>query len=74
MPPFSLPTAQPAVAAVEVADDGAATTVLDSSPGIGHGHASMRERAAICGGTVRIGPRAGGGYAVEARLPLAGSV
>jgi signal transduction histidine kinase len=32
----------------------------------------MRERAAAVGGTTHIGPRAGGGYQVTARLPVHG--
>jgi signal transduction histidine kinase len=32
----------------------------------------MRERVDVCGGELRTGPRAGGGYAVRARLPVAG--
>ena len=37
----------------------------------GHGLRGMRERLAACRGTLRAGDRAQGGYALEARLPLA---
>jgi signal transduction histidine kinase len=35
-----------------------------------HGIIGMRERASMFGGSLRAGPRPGGGYEVEARLPL----
>jgi signal transduction histidine kinase len=58
---------------VEVLDDGSEDGERRPTPGGGHGHANMRERAAMCGGTVRVGPRPGGGYAVTATLPTNGS-
>jgi signal transduction histidine kinase len=55
---------------LEVRDDGhgpiGPTTV-------GHGLTGMRERAAMHGGTLRVGPGQRGGYTVHAELPLGAS-
>jgi signal transduction histidine kinase len=52
---------------LEIADDGRALPHGESG---GHGLAGMRERVALYGGELDAGPRAGGGYAVDAHLPL----
>jgi signal transduction histidine kinase len=54
------------VVELRVVDNGAGRA--EPGPG-GHGHVGMRERAALYGGTVEVGPRPGGGYAVHAVLP-----
>ncbi|MEV5357031.1 sensor histidine kinase [Streptomyces sp. NPDC052693] len=38
-------------------------------PGAGHGLIGMRERAKLYGGTISVGPRTGGGFAVRLTLP-----
>ncbi|TML30520.1 MAG: sensor histidine kinase [Actinobacteria bacterium] len=50
---------------VRVADDGIGGVAED-----GNGIAGMRARAAALGGTLTAGPADGGGFLVEARLPL----
>ncbi|BDZ44139.1 sensor histidine kinase [Naasia aerilata] len=53
---------------VTVRDDGHGT-----AGGEGSGLLGMKERAELLGGTLRAGPAGGGGFEVEARLPLAGA-
>ena len=48
---------------------GAMTLAVAHPPGGGNGLLGMRERVAVCGGTLRTGPRAGGGWTVAATLP-----
>ena len=55
---------------VSVHDDGIGPS--GRVPGTAHGIVGMRERAAAYGGTLRTGARPGGGFEVEASIPLPG--
>ena len=52
---------------VRVTDDGRGTGPATRN---GHGLLGMRERAGLLGGTLRAGPRADGGFEVDAHLPV----
>lgn len=56
---------------VSVVDDGLGGGPL-TGHGAGHGLAAMAERVAYVGGDLAVGPRPEGGWALRARLPLAG--
>ncbi|WP_228083989.1 sensor histidine kinase [Streptomyces profundus] len=54
---------------VGVTDDGEGVDSDRVAPGGGHGLIGMRERAKLYGGTIAIGPRSAGGFAVRLTLP-----
>ncbi|MGW0820030.1 sensor histidine kinase [Streptomyces sp. NPDC002845] len=58
---------------VTVTDDGTGPTTAPAG-GAGFGLVGMRERARSVGGTVAAEPREGGGFGVEATLPLGATV
>ncbi|WP_370524275.1 sensor histidine kinase [Cellulomonas sp. APG4] len=55
---------------LEVTDDGRGAAADAESDGAGQGVLGMRERAAMLGGTLTVGPRPGGGYRVRAEIPI----
>ena len=55
---------------LRVRDHGPGTVAPDPD---GHGLLGMRERAIMVGGTLTVGPADGGGFAVEAELPIPGA-
>ncbi len=57
---------------VEVVDNGRGSSQLRGSDGRGgRGHVGMRERVALFGGEISMGPTtSAGGYSVRARLPF----
>ena len=58
----------PASLVLEVTDDGRGAAA--EADGAGQGVLGMRERAAMLGGTLTVGPRPGGGYRVRAEIPI----
>ena len=54
----------------EITDDGRGAAAESDRDGAGQGVLGMRERAAMLGGSLTIGPRPGGGYRVRAEIPI----
>ncbi|MEW9529619.1 sensor histidine kinase [Microbispora sp. NPDC049125] len=62
---------EPNELSVQIEDDGRGAADAAARPnGSGHGLVGIRERVALYGGVLRIGPRTGGGFEVRARFPL----
>jgi signal transduction histidine kinase len=66
---------EPARVTVTVSDDGRRRTAPDAEDGErsalgGHGQLHMRERVAVAGGRLEVGPLRGGGYRVRASFPV----
>ncbi|MDI1458384.1 histidine kinase [Streptomyces sp. ATE26] len=59
---------RPDALAIRVDDDGRATPAADPVPGLGL--LGMCERVTALGGRLRAGPRGGGGFTVQAELPV----
>jgi signal transduction histidine kinase len=59
----------PDAVTIGVTDNGAGEPDAPAPAG-GHGLTGMRERTAVFGGELAAGPRPGGGFAVQARLPF----
>ena len=55
---------------LEITDDGTGAMSSLAATGAGNGLVGMRERVEIYGGELSAGPRAGGGFAVRALLPI----
>lgn len=60
---------RPGEVEVRISDDGRGTTSTAQSGAGGHGLVGMRERVAAHGGSLSVGPGAGGGFEVVAVLP-----
>ena len=59
---------EPGALGLEIVDDGRGVNGRSEGRG-GHGLVGMRERVAVYGGTLEVGPKPGGGFRVAARLP-----
>jgi len=57
---------------LDVVDDGHGGPSAVSGRGPGHGLIGMRERVSLVDGSLSVGPRTDGGFAVHAELPLPG--